>query len=77
VLASGATESALANALNRFSERFMHSPLGNRHPDLSWSAGIVELGSCEQTLDQLLNLADERMYDAKDAHYAVRRSASG
>jgi diguanylate cyclase (GGDEF)-like protein len=66
ILAAGATEQGIQVALNRFSAGFATSALAREFPSLSWSTGIVQFEFASQMdLEQLLRIADERMYSVK------------
>jgi len=62
VLAGGATELEMIDALERFAVSFARSELAATHPRLSWSAGIVELGPASpNSIDEILKIADRNM----------------
>jgi diguanylate cyclase (GGDEF)-like protein len=76
VLCSGTTGDHLAGSLERLRGAFAASELASRFPALSWSAGLADfLPSTEDTVNDLLDAADARMYEVKSAGKASRREA--
>lgn len=68
VLCGGATSDQVAVSLERLTAEFEASVLLQRHPDLSWSAGIADFDpASDATIEDLLRAADARMYDVKIA----------
>jgi diguanylate cyclase (GGDEF)-like protein len=66
VLSSSLTAERVDDALSGLRLAFAESELASRYPQLSWSAGCAMFDpKSDQTLDDLLKLADERMYRAK------------
>lgn len=66
VLSSNLTAGQVTEALNGLQLAFAESALATRYPYLSWSAGFAVFDpQSGLTLDDLLRLADARMYCAK------------
>jgi diguanylate cyclase (GGDEF)-like protein len=67
VLAPQVSEADMRACLDRLGATFRASELYTTYPRLSWSSGLVEF-KCDASagLDAVLQLADRRMYEAKD-----------
>jgi diguanylate cyclase (GGDEF)-like protein len=66
VLSSDGTAEDMQQSLIALQQEFTASTLAERYPHLSWSAGVAMFEpQTGQTLDELLKLADARMYCAK------------
>jgi diguanylate cyclase (GGDEF)-like protein len=74
ILCSGTTSALVAASLERLRAEFEASPLVQKHPSLSWSAGIADFDPASDAgIEDLLRTADARMYDAKIASKQGRR----
>jgi diguanylate cyclase (GGDEF)-like protein len=68
VLASGLTSDQAVLSLERLRAEFESSTLVQKYPGLSWSAGIAEFDPVsDASIEDLLRMADVRMYEAKGA----------
>jgi diguanylate cyclase (GGDEF)-like protein len=66
VLCGGSDYEKVTDALQRLKLGFEQSDLAKAYPHLSWSAGVATFDPrSEQTIDELLRMADARMYCAK------------
>jgi diguanylate cyclase (GGDEF)-like protein len=66
VLCSGSDYEQVMDSLQRLKRMYDDSDLPRNHPQLSWSAGLATFDPrSEQTVDELLRMADARMYCAK------------
>lgn len=67
VLAPQVSETDMRACLDRLAATFRASELFTEYPGLSWSSGMVEF-KCDAGagIDEALQLADRRMYEAKD-----------
>jgi diguanylate cyclase (GGDEF)-like protein len=66
VLCGGANYEQMMDSLQRLKLAFDESELAKNHPHLSWSAGLASYDPrSEQTIEELLRMADARMYCAK------------
>jgi diguanylate cyclase (GGDEF)-like protein len=75
VLAPQVPEEDMQSCLDRLATTFRASELYTQHPALSWSVGLVEF-KCDGSaaLEEVLQLADRRMYEAKARN---RRTGAG
>jgi diguanylate cyclase (GGDEF)-like protein len=77
VLCSGTTGDRLGGALERLRADFAGSTLASRYPQLSWSAGVADFNpGSKLTIDELLQVADARMYATKVSRKRSRGAAS-
>jgi diguanylate cyclase (GGDEF)-like protein len=76
VLCSGTTGHHLTGSLERIRAEFAASEIAAKYPQLSWSAGLADFFPwTEDSISDLLETADARMYDMKVASKASRREA--
>ncbi len=75
MLCGGTNAGEIIGSLDRFKGGFVESELKGRYPDLSWSVGVADFDhSSNHTIEDLMHVADNRMYRAKSERALLRRT---